>query len=224
MSALNWALLLAGLAVVALVYWFSRRDESLDDDEAGNGDAQMPLWDELAGGGDGDGDGAEFDEFGVGKPRTRNAQLDASQMKPVSQEPTELFVLYVVEKDRTFIKGPKIHAALNTCRLSFGHREIYHRIKEVAGVPEAVFSVASIAKPGRLDPVEAEQFSTPGLAIFLPLPGPERADTAFSDMLSTARTLADKLNAELLDDQRQPLGEAKIDAMRKTAQHMVGRG
>lgn len=223
MSALNWALLLAGLAVVGLVYWFSRRDESLDDADPSDNDAQMPLWDELAGGGNGDADG-EFDEFGVGKPRRRDAPANAEQMKPVSQEPTELFVLYVVEKERTFIKGSKIHAALRHCRLVFGHREIYHRIKEVGGVPEAVFSVASIAKPGRLDPVEAESFSTPGLAIFLPLPGPERADTAFSDMLSTARTLADALNAELLDDQRQPLAEARIDAMRKTAQHMVGRG
>lgn len=222
MSPLNWALLLAGLAVVALVYWFSRRDESLDDDDGAGRDGQMPLWDELAGG-DGPAEG-EFDEFGVGKPRTRGESAEAGDMKPVSQEPTELFVIYVVEKDRTFIKGAKIHAALKRCRLTFGHREIYHRIKEVGGVPEAVFSVASIAKPGRLDPVEADQFSTPGLAIFLPLPGPERADTAFSDMLSTVRTLADALNAELLDDQRGPLTEAKIDAMRKTAQHMVGRG
>ena len=74
MSALNWALLLAGLAVVALVYWFSRRDESLGDDDAKSDDAQMPLWDELSSGA-GDADEGEFDEFGVGKPRRRSSDL-----------------------------------------------------------------------------------------------------------------------------------------------------
>lgn len=221
MSAMQWALLLAGLAVVALVYWFSRRDPDLSDDGEGRDpDAQMPLWDELDNPG---GEAGEFDEFGVGKPRKRSAQ-PAEGMKPPTGEPTELFVLYLVEQNKEFIAGPRIHAALEACHLTFGHREIYHRIKEVAGVPEAVFSVASIAKPGRLDPMEAEQFSTPGLAIFLPLPGPERADAAFADMLSTARSLAKSLNAEILDEQRERLSEARIDAMRKTAEHMVGRG
>ena len=221
MSATNWALLLAGLAVVVLVYWFSRRDPDLSDDSDGSdADGQMPLWDELD---SGPGTAAEFDEFGVGKPRKRDAQ-PAEDMKAPSSEPTELFVLYLVEKDRAFIEGPRIHAALAACHLTFGHREIYHRIKEVAGVPEAVFSVASIAKPGRLDPMEAAQFSTPGLAIFLPLPGPDRADAAFADRHRTARSLAEALTADILDDQRERLGEARIDAMRKTAEHMVGRG
>ena len=69
-----------------------------------------------------------------------------------------------------------------------------------------MFSVASLVKPGVLDPAEAADFSTPGLSVFMQLPGPGKPEAALSDLLDTARQLARALNAELYDtEQRQPL-------------------
>lgn len=211
MSAMQWALLVAGLAVVGLVYWYSRRDlgdeagDSADDDRG-----QMGLWDNF---------GDQFDEFGVGKPRVRSApDLD----DPSSPEPDEagnqkLVVFYLVERENAFIPGTHIHQSMDTLKMQFGHRHIYHRIKEVGGVPQEVFSIASIAKPGHLDPQEAETFSTPGLVVFMNLPGPEHPEVALDDMLRTTRKLAEWLKADILDDQRELLTDERVEELQRDA-------
>lgn len=219
MSALQWALLAAGLAIVGLVYWYSRRDLGGDTDhEPDSSQGQMGLWDQFD---------HEFDEFGVGKPRPRSAPTlddpDGTESESEDAGSDKLVVFYVVEKDNTFIPGTRIHRALAKQRLQFGHRHIYHRIKEVRGVPDAVFSVASIAKPGYLDPEEAQTFSTPGLVIFMNLPGPEHPEIAFDDLVRTSRALAGELNADVLDDARELLSDERVDALRAEVRALTAR-
>lgn len=114
----------------------------------------------------------------------------------------KLIALYIAEHEGTNILGPKIHAALAAQGLRFGGKRIYHRFNG----EQPVFSVASLVKPGALDPAEAADFSTPGLSVFMQLPGPSEPKAALADMLDTARQLARALNAELYDtEQRQPL-------------------
>ena len=84
-------------------------------------------------------------------------------------------------------------------------------------MPQEVFSVASIAKPGYLDPQDAESFSTPGLVVFMNLPGPEHPEVALDDMLRTTRKLAEWLQADILDDQREPLSDERIEALQRDA-------
>ncbi|MGH8482660.1 MAG: cell division protein ZipA C-terminal FtsZ-binding domain-containing protein, partial [Nevskiaceae bacterium] len=116
--------------------------------------------------------------------------------------PEKVIGLYIAEHEGTNILGPKIHNALRDRGLRFGARRIYHRFDG----EHAVFSVASLVKPGALDPAEAEGFATPGLSVFMQLPGPVRPVAAFQDMLDTARGLARALHAELYDtEQRAPL-------------------
>lgn len=210
MSAMQWALLVAGLAVVGLVYWYSRRD--LDEPKPADKDdnrGQMGLWDNF---------GDQFDEFGVGKPRTRSAPgFDEPADEEDEASESRLVVFYLVERDNAFIPGTHIHQSMDVLKMQFGHRHIYHRIKEVGGVPQEVFSIASIAKPGYLDPQEAETFSTPGLVVFMNLPGPEHPEVALDDMLRTSRKLAEWLKADILDEQREPLSEERIEQLQRDA-------
>jgi cell division protein ZipA len=227
-SVLQWALLLLGVGVVVLLVVSNRRERRLPDPQAGRARAGTD-WSEPA-----SSEAAEtrktagFDEFGVGRPRRRTApavsdaerqrsllDADPAVKKPgpsARSEPrigsaqdnraVHLIGLYIAEHEGTDILGPRIHAALREQGLSYGARRIYHRI---AG-DQALFSVASLVKPGFLDPQEAEAFSTPGLSVFMVLPGPEHPAAAFRDMLSTARQLAKTLNAELFDtESRTPL-------------------
>lgn len=122
---------------------------------------------------------------------------------PPGQE--KLIILHVAARDAQMFAGPAVHNALQLCRLQFGMREVYHRITEVNAVPEAVFSVASMVKPGYLDPVQAQGFKTPGLTLFMVIPGPIDAVTAFRDMLDTAQRLATRLSGDVLDDKRSQL-------------------
>jgi cell division protein ZipA len=119
---------------------------------------------------------------------------------PPGQE--KIIMLHVAAAEGEAFAGPAIHNALQLCRLQFGMREVYHRITEANGVPEAVFSVASMVKPGFLDPGIASEFSTPGLTLFMVMPGPIEGVLAFRDMLETAQQLAQRLGGDVLDDKR----------------------
>ncbi len=239
MSALQWALLLLGVGIAIGLIWTSRREKKALDRI--NAPAPRPAsrdWsaspDELpatpptavpeasprAPG--------SFDEYGVGKPR--KAPSVASRTAPtvsqppatpaVAKVPVTVIGLYIAEHEGTNIMGPKIHAALRDRGLRFGAKKIYHRVDG----EHAIFSVASLVKPGELDPDATEGFATPGLSVFMQLPGPLHPVAAFQDMLDTARGLARALNAELYDtEQRAPLTPERERALHEQVEEWARR-
>jgi cell division protein ZipA len=132
----------------------------------------------------------------VGRPPP--AAAPAPVAAPVNEK---IVSLLIAEREGTHILGGQIHEALRAQNLEYGARQIYHRM--LKGQP--VFSVASLLKPGHLDPAAAESFSTPGLTLFMVLPGPQKPADAIRDMLDTAARLARALNAEVYDSKRKPL-------------------
>lgn len=223
MNTLQWALLLLGIGVAVMLIVSSRREkkalERLNTPgtppasrdwgmaQPMTGPASPPPTSDAA-----KVPAGNFDEFGVSRPRkvptlgvsttlppgTRAPDLG----KAADKAPEKLIGLYIAEHEGTNILGPKIHTALQARGLRFGLKKIYHRYEN----DQPVFSVASLVKPGSLDPAEAEGFATPGLSVFMVLPGPTQPLAAFQDMLDTARGLAKALNAELYDsEQRAPL-------------------
>ncbi|HUP92883.1 MAG TPA: cell division protein ZipA C-terminal FtsZ-binding domain-containing protein [Solimonas sp.] len=120
--------------------------------------------------------------------------------KPRTTAEEKIITLLIAEREGTTIFGPRIHAALAGQGLQFGDRRIYHRMDGF----DPVFSVASLIKPGLLDPAEQQSFSTPGLSVFMVLPGPAQPAAAVKDMIATARKLAEALNAQVFDARRQP--------------------
>lgn len=223
MSALQWALLVLGAAAVIAIYITSRRGERLPKDWTPPGSGgpvgrapKLPGQDQM----DmfGAGKGGEFDEFGVGKPRKRIApglgegetaplfgNVPPSQRQEPSFEPPKqaieekIVTLLIAEREGTAIFGPRIHQALASVGLVYGDRKIYHR----AGINGPVFSVASLIKPGTLDPAEQEQLSTPGLTVFMLLPNGAQPREALQDFLATTHALAEQLNAEVFDANRE---------------------
>ena len=230
MSTLQWALLLLGVGIAALLVFSSRREkkalERLNAPATPPASRDWGMEREAMARPAAPASGAEparpavptaaFDEFGVSKPRkipsvgvsttlppgTRAPEVGKPPAAPADKAPEKLVGLYIAEHEGTNILGPKIHAALHERGLRYGLKRIYHRYEG----DQPVFSVASLVKPGALDPAEAEGFATPGLSVFMILPGPARPVAAFQDMLDTARGLARALNAELYDsEQRAPL-------------------
>lgn len=139
-------------------------------------------------------------EPGMSSP---GASRDASTEKIVA--------LLLAERGGRLIAGDRVHAALRAQGLQYGDRNIYHRISNGG----SVFSVASLVKPGYLDPATAKEFSTPGLTLFMVLPGPQRPSVAIRDMLDTADKLANSLNAQIFDANRQPLTLQASQALQK---------
>jgi len=149
----------------------------------------------------------ELDEVPADEPRTAPAFLRSASAAAPTPEPApaprneRIVTLLIASGDGTPILGPKIHTALKSQGLQFGTKQIYHRM---AG-ERPVFSVASLVKPGLLVPEDAQRFSTPGLSVFMVLPGPVQPVVAMQDMMTTAQALGRALNAEVFDSRKQPL-------------------
>ena len=210
MTPLNWAVLIVGLGAAVIVWWVSRKNRDVGGEwiEPKANDKQLDMFSATG----------QFDEFGVSRRRRVAPSMDgaptASQAAQ-GQVPQKIVALLIAEREGTHIFGPMIHAALKDHSLEFGAKQIYHR--QVDG--DAVYSVASLLKPGFIDPAEAAAFSTPGLSIFMVLPGPLPALSALREMLSTAESLATALNAGVYDMRRQPLTpEGKLKLEREVEQ------
>jgi cell division protein ZipA len=76
---------------------------------------------------------------------------------------------------------------------------IFHRYEGVDD-KKTIFSAASLVEPGSFDLANIKEQEIPGISLFLVLPGPIDAAEAFDMMMAAARTLAQSLNAELLDE------------------------
>lgn len=201
MTPLNWAVLIVGLGAAVVVWWVSRRgrgagEEWIEPARGKANDKQLDMFNSTQ----------QFDEFGVGKARPAKVapRLDGAptSSQPSRKEPPQkIIALLIAEHEGTHIFGPQVHGALRQHGLEFGAKQIYHRLAD----GESVYSVASLLKPGLIDPAEEQTFSTPGLSIFMVLPGPLPAVSTFREMLATAQSLAKTLNASVYDMRRQPL-------------------
>lgn len=210
MSELQWALLAVAVIVVAGVYLHARRQAAKQAVWARRGkdagaEAQLDIFDDNQG----------FDEFGVGQARNRaEPQLD-DPGEPSGEAATpasELMVLHVCRSDLQYLDGEQLHQALQHCGLEFGAHDIYHRFSPEG---QAIYSVASMVKPGFLRPDEVDELSTPGVTLFLQLPGPLDGSMALEDLLQTANTLAERFSGSLLDKSRQPLNDEALAQMRE---------
>ena len=242
MSPLQWALLIFAVIAVIAIYVLSRRDRRAMNADVDSPSTSTPVRErqlDIFGA-----EGQQFDEFGVGKARRveprfgESAAEEAAPIvpargpsfgtpktvlvaptpppavtpaKPVMPGPQKIVSLLIAQREGQAILGHELHEALEAQKLEYGARQIYHRLLGT----DAVFSVASLLKPGHLDPAAAGTFATPGLTLFMVLPGPVRAPDAIRDMIGTAEKLARALNAEVFDAKKQPFSPSSARALQQ---------
>lgn len=125
-----------------------------------------------------------------------------------------IVTLFVSARPGQMIAGSDLVVAAEKAGLVFGDRGIFHRM--LAGKHELgpIFSMANMVKPGNFDMARIEALSTPGVTFFLALPGPLSALDAWDALLPTAQRLAELLDANVLDEQRNALGRQGIAHIR----------
>ena len=130
-------------------------------------------------------------------------------------EPTEtVLILSVLAREGSSLSGDSINSVALACNMVFGDMNIYHRM---GADNTPVFSMVNMLKPGSFDPATIHELNTPGISLFMQLPGPADASAAFEDMLQTAYRMAETLEARLCDRSRQPLTESIAEEYRATA-------
>jgi cell division protein ZipA len=112
--------------------------------------------------------------------------------------------------------GADLRRLLQSLHLEHGEMGIFHRRERGKSrrLPP-LFSVANVVKPGTFEPDAMAEMTTPGVAMFMQLPGPDDPGAAFEEMLRAARKLAEGLNGVVCDETRSTLTGQVINHMRE---------
>lgn len=146
----------------------------------------------------------EPDADAIEQELMRMEQMMAGQnAEPATAESSErLLIISVVAPGAGKFSWDALLKGLKNNKLQFGDKGIYQRVTFTDGRQQTVFGVANLVKPGTFPETDMDNFSTPGITLFLQLPGPLDPVEAFDDFVHTAERLAVELGGEL-QDQKQ---------------------
>ncbi|GEM_PF-750473 len=85
------------------------------------------------------------------------------------------------------------------------------------GSGQMVFGIAHLREPGTFDPAKLSHLRTPGLLLFMPLPGPLNAVNAVDLMIEQAGQLQRRLGGVLCDERRHRLTAQSLIQLRARA-------
>jgi cell division protein ZipA len=203
-----------GLLLVGLFLWERRRarhgedelreDEDLDEDKL---EPRLGAW-HGDGNGDGDGEtarGSNWDESRLPqgpKPHPEPPASPPAVKGPEAPESPMILSLHLTPREGTFDGEAIVHAA-GRCGVEPGEMDLFHGFSDDPQPPNRpLFSVANMVKPGTFPFGAMAGFKSPGLTLFFQAEGASDDPLRFDLMLSTARCLADELDAEIRDGTR----------------------
>lgn len=122
-----------------------------------------------------------------------------------------LVVLNIMSPKGQMFTGEGVHAVMTSAGLTHGEHKIYHYMQDKL----AIFSIANAIEPGFFELSQLEHISTPGLAVFMELPGPIECRKAFETLLEISQRLATALSGELCDENRSVLTQQTISHLKE---------
>lgn len=126
-----------------------------------------------------------------------------------------IVTLYLAARAGEVLHGPDIVVACEKAGLAYGHMGIFHRLDDNHPERGPIFSLANLIKPGSFDMARLGEIRTPGVSLFMTLPGPLNALDAWETLLPAAQRMAELLDAVLLDEERNALGRQRIAHLRE---------
>jgi cell division protein ZipA len=127
----------------------------------------------------------------------------------------EVIVLNLMARSGEVFGGVELDKALTSCGIRFGDMNIYHRFEQHVGRGSLLFSLANVVEPGFFDPDNLDSFSTPGVCMFMKLPGPKRSMHSFELMVECGRKIVSLLDGELKDEHHCVMTQQTIEHYRQ---------
>ncbi len=129
-----------------------------------------------------------------------------------------IVALRIVPAANERLSGRAVRLAITACGFVHGRFGIYH---QADGEGRALLSVASLSKPGVLDPVNLDFQRLAGINLFTVLPGPLSPGAALDHLLDTARELSQRLPARVQDETGHPLDAERLEDLRERMQNLA---
>ncbi len=143
----------------------------------------------------------------------RDPEVSIDDLGPISALPEEvsltddrlIVVLNVMAKQGIRFHGLDILNAMREQGFEFGDMNLFHYFITQENKQRPLCSVANTVEPGTFDIEHMTEMETPGLSLFMQLPGPMEDRLAFDRMLQLARVLTGQLDGILCDESRSKL-------------------
>jgi len=128
-----------------------------------------------------------------------------------------ILVLRILAPRGEAFSGTAIREAAQAMGMRHGDMDIFHLYTEVQPPiqPRVICSLANGVEPGHFHLDELDGLTTPGLTLFLQLPGPLDGREAFEKMLELGRRLAQHLGGELYDESRSVLTAQTVSHLKE---------
>ncbi len=142
-------------------------------------------------------------------------ELPAAAPPVVEWPPDEqrrIVALRLVAPQPQRFPGRSLRQALAAEGFVLGRFAIFHKPDEAR---RAVLSAASLNRPGTFDVDTMDSQHYGGLSLFAVLPGPKPPPQAFDELVFTARSLNERLQGVLQDEQGGPLTPSRIATLRE---------
>jgi FtsZ-interacting cell division protein ZipA len=129
-----------------------------------------------------------------------------------------IVALRIVPAANERLSGRAVRLAITACGFVHGRFGIFH---QADGEGRALLSVASLSKPGVLDPINMDFQRLAGINLFTVLPGPLSPGAALDHLLDTARELSQRLPARVQDETGHPLDAERLEDLRERMQNLA---
>jgi cell division protein ZipA len=226
MDGLRWSLLALGIVVIVGVWLYGRRKQSgglAETDQARREPTFDPAISEVDEETATDIDPAYFsvDDSNSGRqpadephvPEMPEGDEEAAEdtTEPVEQK---IVTLRIIARGGSTFRGDELVLNLRGIGMRHGKFGIFHRY-DGNDEDTPVFSAASLVEPGSFDLANIKEQEIPGISLFAVLPGPVDGVEAFDMLMAAARTLAQSLDGELLDESGSTLSIQRERYMRE---------
>ncbi len=122
----------------------------------------------------------------------------------------ELIISHTILSKGEYFSGKKLFNIIKAAGLSYGEMNIFHFPADDKPETYALFSLANIVEPGTFDLTQVDNFSTPGVSMFMRLPTRIANNEAYDKFIQIAKMITEELNGELCDETRSQLTQQAI--------------
>ena len=144
-------------------------------------------------------------------PKIEEDQSDEETAAPI-RKPEMFVVIYVLALDEPFLGQGLVEVLLDS-GMTFGEMDIFHQLDDRGA---QLFSLASAVEPGTFNLSSLDQFSTPGISLFMRVHELAAPLQVLDSMLSVANMIAQELNGEVRDETRSVMTPQTIEHCRQS--------
>lgn len=204
MPELRWILTALGIALIIGVYVWSRRDRAARDGKSWRREPALrerdDPWGKASQGVERQPEPASAADASLASGDHDPLEADVPELPPEGEQ--LIVALRLRARQPAGFDGSELVKAFSAEGLEFGRFGAFHDLDERR---RSRFLVASLVEPGSFEIEKMHELRCPGVSMFMILPGPREPLSALDGMFTCARRLAERLDAEVLDDKGNAL-------------------